>query len=90
MYQKNNFELRDVCGEKVLIAVGIENINFSKMIALNESAAFLWEAAGEGTFDASTLVDALLETYEVSREQAEKDVSTLLADWIETGIIKAV
>ena len=36
---KKGFELRDVCGEKVVIASGIENVDFSQMIALNESAA---------------------------------------------------
>ena len=36
---KKGFELRDICGEKVIIASGIENIDFNKMISLNESAA---------------------------------------------------
>ena len=40
---KKGLELRDVCGEKVIIPQGIENLDFSKMINLNESAAFLWE-----------------------------------------------
>ena len=36
---KKGFELRNVCGEHVVIATGIENVDFSKMITLNESAA---------------------------------------------------
>ena len=52
---KTGFELRDVCGEKVIIATGIENIDFSRMISLNESAAFLWENIQDKDFDTETL-----------------------------------
>ena len=50
MKLKSGFELRDVCGEKVVIAQGIENVDFSKLITLNESAAYLWTAVGTGSF----------------------------------------
>ena len=33
---KKGFELRDICGEKVIMATGIENVDFNQMIALNE------------------------------------------------------
>ena len=39
---KDGFELREVCGEYVILSSGMENIDFSKIISLNESAAFLW------------------------------------------------
>ena len=56
---KKGFELRDVCGEKVVIASGIENVDFSQMIALNESAAYLWQAVENETFDAQKLASLL-------------------------------
>ena len=34
MKLKPGFELRDICGEKVIIATGIENVDFNQMIAL--------------------------------------------------------
>ena len=40
---KKGFVLRDVCGEKIVVAEGKENIDFTKIINMNESAAFLWE-----------------------------------------------
>ena len=64
---KTGFELRDVCGEKVIIATGIENIDFSRMISLNESAAFLWENIQDKEFDAETLAELLLQEYEIFR-----------------------
>ena len=70
---KKGFELRNVCGEHVVIATGIENVDFSKMISLNESAAYLWKAVEEKEFDAPLLADLLQQEYEV-------DAATALAD----------
>ena len=44
---KEGFTLRDVCGEKVIIAEGLRNLNFSKLINLNESAAYIWNSLQE-------------------------------------------
>ena len=85
---KTGFELRDVCGEKVIIATGIENIDFSRMISLNESAAFLWENIQDKEFDAETLAELLLQEYEVDKADALADSQTLLNDWQECGIIE--
>lgn len=88
MKKKPGFELRDVCGEKVIIATGIENLDFSQMITLNESAAYLWETVGEKAFDAPTLAALLCEEYEVDASTAEADAEKLIADWAKKGIIE--
>lgn len=91
MKLKKGFELRDVCGEKVIIASGIENVDFSKMISLNESAAYLWKTLEKlpGGFSPEDAVAALLKEYEVSEEQAQKDVDELLEDWNKQGLIES-
>ena len=38
------FELREVCGEHVIVAHGVKNIDFSKIINLNESAVLMWKS----------------------------------------------
>ena len=48
MKKKPGFALRSVCGEQFLIAEGLSNIDFSKLIALNESSAYLWNAIDDG------------------------------------------
>ena len=85
---KTGFELRDVCGEKVIIATGIENIDFSRMISLNESAAFLWENIQDKEFDAETLAELLLQEYEVDKADALADSQKLLNEWQVCGIIE--
>ncbi|MBP3229011.1 MAG: PqqD family protein [Bacteroidaceae bacterium] len=89
MKKKPGFELRDVCGEKLIIAHGLQNLDFSKMINLNETAAFIWEQLPEDApFETDELVEALLGEYDVEREVALHDVKALLAQWKEVGLIE--
>lgn len=86
---KPGFELMDVCGDKVIVAHGLNNIDFNTLIQLNDSAAYLWEQISDGrAFDKGVLADLLLEAYEgVTREQAEADAETLIRQWQELQII---
>ena len=43
MKTKIGFNLRQICGENVIIAEGEENIDFSNIISMNESSAYLWK-----------------------------------------------
>jgi len=89
MKQKKGFELRDICGEKVILATGIENVDFSRMISLNETAAFLWERISDGRdFTAQTLADLLCQEYEVSEATALADAESLIKEWMDCGIIE--
>jgi len=85
---KNGFELRDVCGEKVVIAQGLENLDFSKLITLNESAAYLWESITGKTFTETDLVSLLCAEYDVTAEQAATDVQALVAEWKKQGLVE--
>ena len=60
MIHKKGFKLRQVCGENIIVAEGRENIDFSKIISMNETAAFLWEKTDNMEFDKSTLVSLLM------------------------------
>lgn len=88
MKLKSGFKLRNVCGEYVLLAEGAEVINFNKMLAMNESAAYLYRRAEEnnGEFTPETLAQYLLEEYEVSEEVATKEATVLADKWLQAGI----
>ena len=89
MRQKKGLVLRDVCGEKVIIGEGLDAIDFGRLLCLNETAAWLWEKASEmEEFSSEDLANALYEEFEVSKEQALKDVETIIAKWQETNIIE--
>lgn len=85
---KKGFELRDVCGEKVIIAQGIENLDFSKMVNLNESASYLWTAVQGKEFDAETMAELLCAEYEVDKETARNDAGHLLEEWQKLGLVE--
>lgn len=81
------FELREICGEHIIIGTGIENIDFSKVISLNESAAWLWREAEGKVFTAESLAALLVEEYAVSEAVALADVSKLLEQWVALGVV---
>lgn len=85
---KNGFELREVCGEHVILSHGMENIDFSKIISLNDTAAFLWEEAVGKDFDEEQLTAALLDAYEVEESVARQDVKRVLDKWREIGLLE--
>lgn len=84
---KQGFELRDVCGENVVIAQGIENLDFTHLITLNESAAFLFSSVVGKEFSTQTLADLLAQEYEVTEKKATDDAESLIATWKEQGLI---
>lgn len=88
MRKKKGFKLRDVCGENVIVAEGYENIDFSKIISMNESAAYAWKGIGDGDFTASDVAQQLQNGYEVDAGTALKDAETLTQQWLAAGIIE--
>lgn len=84
---KEGFELRDVCGESVIVATGRKNIDFSKVISLNESASLMWQQVVGKDFDLEDLVKILTEHYEVDEATARKDVEELVSQWCEIGLV---
>lgn len=89
MKAKKGFRLRTICGEKILVGEGMENITFTKIISMNESAAYLWERIADGQeFTVSDLADMLTEEYEVSRETALADSAEMATKWLEAGIVE--
>lgn len=85
---KKGFVLKDICGESIIVAEGKENIDFTKIISMNESSAFLWESVKDKEFDAETLKHQLCEEYDVDDATAENDAKALLDSWIEAEIVE--
>lgn len=86
---KKGFVLREVCGENVIIGEGLGAINFGKMLALNESAAWLWKQAVEmGDFTLEALAEKLCQEYEVSAEEALQDVTEMIGEWQKVNVVE--
>ena len=84
---KPGFELRSICGENIVIAHGIENIDFSRVITLNASAADVWNGVIGKDFELTDVVSTLLSEYEVDEQTATADAKQLIDDWKKAGLI---
>ena len=81
--------LRQVCGENVIVGEGLGAINFGKMLALNETAAWLWQkAVAMDNFTIDTLAQKLCDEYEVSVDEAKTDVAAIVAEWQNVGVVE--
>ena len=85
---KKGYRLRSLGQEFILIAEGLEAVDFSRMISMNESAAFLWKEVEGMDFDAEMLAALLVDNYGVARETAQNDVAALLESWSAAGLIE--
>ena len=83
---KDGFILRELCGENIVTAEGIENINFNKLISLNSSAAYLWENLIGKDFSVEDMAALLVEQYDIDMELALKDSESLSKAWMEAGV----
>lgn len=84
---KDGFELREMCGEHIIIATGVANIDFSTVISLNESAAWLWRMVEGKEFTPETLAEMLMQQYEVDEATALTDAEALANRWVNVGIV---
>ena len=82
MRQKEGFVLRDICGEKAIVAEGLQVVDFRKMISMNDTAVWLWEKCTElGDFTVEQLA-------EVESSKALADINHLLDQWKEMGLLE--
>jgi len=88
MRTKKGFELRELCGEQVIVGQGVENIDFSKIISMNSSAALLWKNVEDKEFTADDLAKILIDNYEVEESVAKADAEEIAEEWIKVGIVE--
>lgn len=87
MKLKEGYVLRTICGETILSPEGLSKVDMSRIISLNETAAFLWKSLLDKDFTAQDAVDLLTSEYDVDQETAAKDVDVLLEKWQEIGLL---
>ncbi len=85
---REGFELREVCGMYVLVASGRKNIDFSKVVSMNESAAEIWKAVADREFTVEDMAKALTDNYEVDAETALKDATAIAKTWRESQLVE--
>lgn len=84
---KKEYVLRQVADTWVVLPLGDAAVDFSGMLTLNGSGAMLWRALEQGV-GREELVAALLDEYEVSRQQATADVDAFLNKLLQAGCLE--
>jgi len=81
-------KIRTIAGETIVLLQSEDPKQPTKVLALNETAKFLWENLFGQEFDNSTAVQLIMDNYEnVTEEQAASDVSKWMEQLKSVGAI---
>lgn len=83
---KEGFVKTEIADKTVVIPVGEKTVDFSGIISLNETGAFLWDLLLKDV-TRDELLTALLSEYETSEATAEKDIDLFLQTLREKDIL---
>lgn len=84
---KPEFMLHQIGEEYIVMHDGSTNVDFSRIINLNRTAAYLWQRFRDADFDAAALTAALTERYDVTLEQARRDAEAFIQSLQRCGIL---
>ena len=79
--------LRPLGSEFIVTGDGISRVDFSKVVSMNATAAYLWNALQDREFEAEDLVPLLTERYDVDEATARADARALGESWLKAGIV---
>ncbi len=83
---KDNFLLKQIAGDYIVVPVGEKLVDFSAMIVLNETGVFLWKLLKEEK-TVTQLVEAVVAEYDIDRGTAESDVGEFIAMLKEKDLV---
>ncbi len=75
-----DYKLRSIAGENLVVKVTEAQSDMTKVIALNDSSAWLWGQLADRDFTTEDAVSLLTQHYDVDAKTAGNDVT----HWIET------
>ena len=76
---KEQYKVREMAGEHVIIMQGKHGSDLTKIISLNTSALYLWNELQGKEFDTEMVANMLVEHYGIERSLATTDAER----WIE-------
>lgn len=85
---KEGFKVRNIAGENVIVSIGKLNVDFTKVVALNETSLWLWEQLQGKEFTASDAAGLLTERYDVEPGRALADAGKWIDTLLDAGLIE--
>lgn len=87
MKLSENFVLRSIAGESMLIPVGEASGRVNGIITLNEVGVLIWNALTERC-DPAHALEKIMEAYEVDEQTARTDLEAFLEEMEKLGILQ--
>lgn len=88
MKRSSSFILKSLGDRNILLPCGSSAIDCNRLVSLNSSAAFLWEAVGEDDFTESTLASLLESEYDIDHDFALAEAVRVASLWDEAGVLE--
>lgn len=80
------FVLRQVAGDSILIPVGETALKFNGIITLDKVGGLIWSALEQGA-ERETILQQILDRFDVERERAEQDLDEFLGQMEQAGFL---
>lgn len=84
---KGEYILREVMGEMLAIPVGGSVLDFNGMICINPVGEVIWRGL-QGGQTKEVILDAILDKFDVSREEATADLDDFLLRLKQSGLLE--
>ncbi|MEG1611823.1 MAG: PqqD family protein [Alistipes sp.] len=76
---RDEYKVREIAGEQVVIMQGRFGADMTKVISLNDSSLFLWNELQGREFDVADVARLLTEHYGIDAATAERDGAAWIA-----------
>ena len=86
MKLKENLTVRKIGDEHMMVSDSDAGLDYTRVISLNETAAYLVEEVGKREFTKDEWIELLMNKYDVEREVAEADVQLLIDKFVKEGL----
>lgn len=76
---KEEYKVREMAGEHIVVMQGRYGVDMTRVIALNETSLWLWNELQGREFETADVRDLLLSAYDVDAQSAERDAQAWIA-----------
>ncbi len=82
----DGYILKNIADSYVVVPIGSRSVDFSSIISVNDTGAFIWEQLETETTPEKILQN-MLEQYDVSEEQAKADIDAFIEKLKEAELL---
>ena len=85
---KQEYKVREIAGENVVIMQGRQGADLTQIVTLNASALVLWNALSGKEFTVAEAAEVLVHNFEVESDVALRDATAWVERMSECGLIE--